>query len=585
MRGETERSDGSIGVLAVFVAAIALGCGSSGREAGETAIGGDAGGELSGAPRGVEPDAGEGAGAETGAGACRREVRDEGAETRCGPCGLGTWSCDGGEGGECAELEIPGIDADGSREGCADSVLFVDRGAPRAGSGTRRSPFRSYGAAREAARPGQTIVLAGTGPYREPLTVREGVSVVGGFSGAPEFRFDEGARTVFRVTAADGESLRGLEASGIERETVVANVRVETGEADPGRTNYGAYLRDSPGVVLRDVRVEAGRGGPGADGRSGASGADGDDGGDADGSPPCWYETSPDCAEPSGYRADNGGANSECPAADGGDGGNGAIQYRLGEAIDGLPPRDGAASAAGIPGGTGAAASGSPEGGGDGADGTPGRRGSDGGATAPGGSVREDVWAPSGRGEDGLDGEHGAGGGGGGGASGIYVCDSTTERLGAEGGGGGAGGCGGEGGTGGEPGGGSFGLFLVRSDVRLVDSEFEAGPGGEGGDGGSGGAGGRGGEAGRGSRFVNPPSCVGETLRFSSGRGGEGGEGGRGGAGAGGAGGVSIGAYCHDSSPTRRGDVRFASGGGGEGGASPGEDGRPGESIASVECE
>lgn len=148
------------------------------------------------------------------------------------------------------------------------------------------------------------------------------------------------------------------------------------------------------------------------------------------------------------------------------------------------------------------------------------------------------------------------------------------ETAGAGGGAGGNGGCGGTGGTGGQGGAASIGIYLVDSNLTILDSNVRTGNGGNGGNGGLGGFGGFGGSGGQGGTGAYTPayqvagSLVDSTDIGGSvgvfrgewsmeqsqsategwsasqgghgGHGGNGGSGGRGGVGGSGAGGWSI---------------------------------------------
>jgi hypothetical protein len=163
------------------------------------------------------------------------------------------------------------------------------------------------------------------------------------------------------------------------------------------------------------------------------------------------------------------------------------------------------------------------------------------------------------------------------------------KDIGGSGGGGGAGGCRGTEGTGGKPGGGSFGIFVVRdgggSDFpALTGNTLRAGSGGQGGTGGPGGAGGLGGAGAAGGSPIE-----GDPTTWCATGGAEGGNGGRGGHGGGGGGGCGGSSYGIFASPAPTGAVKaswlanqFLPGGfggqGGSGGPSLGQSGTPGQS-------
>lgn len=492
-------------------------------------------------------------------------------ERRCGACELGRTVCGSDETGagtcERGSLEGTGLSA-GS---CEEKLIFVDEGN-EGGSGTRRSPYGTYAKARTEAEAGDVIALSGR-RLNEPVRVKDGVDVVGGFG--PNFRLQEGETTTIRVNRSGGESVRGIIAEGIDSETKVSRLEVRTRGATEGQNNYGVYVLNSDGLELEKVRAQAGRGGAGIPGEDGADGHEGEDGGE--------YGDEFILAE-DGVPGGSGGESSGCSGTSGGDGGKGGFAADNGSMSRYEKGEDGSGSAAGVPGGqagpdapSGATAGSAGLGGDDGEDGVDGNR-----AGGSIGLVQDGVWKMNGAGEDGTDGMKGEGGGGGGASGAGPTCWSGNtypftkpQSAGAGGGGGGAGGCGGEGGEGGGPGGGSFGLFVVESEIQIRESVFEASSGGSGGAGGSGGLGGNGGRGGVGGAKVGVAGCA-KQLSASSGDGGNGGDGGSGGHGAGGRGGVSFGGFCEGASIEEFGQVEFVKGQAGGGGGSSGMDGRDG---------
>lgn len=152
------------------------------------------------------------------------------------------------------------------------------------------------------------------------------------------------------------------------------------------------------------------------------------------------------------------------------------------------------------------------------------------------------MWQPA-VGGLGTKGGDGAGGGGGGSGGPCHFCNcvcggSGDFYNGTAGGGGGAGGCGAQGGNGGSQGGASFGIINFASICVLDNSvKIVSGAGGNGGNGGSGNSGGKGGSAGA----AQPSHDVCNDTGGQGGSGGSGGAGGASGGGAGGNGGPSIG--------------------------------------------
>lgn len=155
--------------------------------------------------------------------------------------------------------------------------------------------------------------------------------------------------------------------------------------------------------------------------------------------------------------------------------------------------------------------------------------------------------APGGNGQPGF---HGSGGGGGGAGGSLFIqglfCGTETG-LGGRGGTGGGGGCGGaQGGVGGAAGGGSFGLVIHNAQVNAAGLVVVTGNGGIGGSGGAGSLGAEGGQP-EGGHWGSHASSQGRIgcsanhgIARQGGPGGPGGHGGQGGGGAGGVGGPSV---------------------------------------------
>lgn len=441
------------------------------------------------------------------------DVLEEGDS--CGPCDLGVYgasSCDLGE-----------LDGAVDPSAACAAVIFVDaeRGSDEAEAGTQDKPFETLKAAIRAGneRNASVVVVAGDDVHQGPIQLGDGLSVVGGF--ARDWTENIENQPVIRADSSeDTQQSWAVLASGVRRPTVVRNVRIES--QGSATTHYGIRVVDSQGLVLERVRVRAAKGRDGQDGSPGSQGEDGERGKNA-GTP---------------GRRDEGdaGENDICPEAHGGTGGRGALETEDGS----QSAEQGGNSAAGVAGG---------EVGSDGAHGADGEPGEDG---APGaqGAVDGGVWVLGGPGSIGAAGEPGEGGGGGGGGAVM-----GSDGIGGGGGGGGAGGCGGEGGVGGEPGGASFGMLIVDSELVILASEIESSDGGNGGAGGRGGVGGEGGQAGFG--------MDGEGAGRDGGDGGEGGSGGDGGRGGPGRGGVSYGVFCVGESSVSVENSELRSGDGG----------------------
>jgi len=532
----------------------------------------------------------------------------------CGTCGLGQRICTPGETGEgSCNFELGDVIAGFDAELCEELLVFVDTktGDDTNHDGSRAQPFKTYA---RASAVGYTpaVIILGTGPtsahhFDEPLIVQDGISVIGGFS-APKGFLWTGEPSVFSVPASPENDVFGLKASGINAQsTHLAHLRIATAAAPVGHNNYGAYIFDSHTLFLESLTVQSGKAGDGADGQAGEPGSMGEHGQSAlnltirsvelQDRPTAYYFDPPKGAPEAGESTDDEVAPN-CRNTAGGDGGQGLFIHPVSDAEE--APEDGGAAPHSLTQG-GTAGSSSGINGGDGKDGAPvlamNTNGVGGVTGEYGGVFISNDWVPSGTGASGGFGTPGNGGGGGGGA---YTKTSSAASLVAAspGAGGGGGGCGGLGGQGGEPGGGSFGLVLIDSEITLKNSTFRAGKGGIGGKGGDGGQGGSGGAGGLGGSDWIRDTGARVANGATSGNGGAGSAGTQGGAGGGGAGGVSYGGYCSSESVIHDGtDVEFfssetaARGGPGglgaaaSGGSSPGNPGDAGMIKAQWGCD
>lgn len=417
----------------------------------------------------------------------------------------------------------------------ADMALYVDaaRGLD-SNTGTREAPFATVQAAIDRATSSQPIRVAG-GSYPQALTLRSGVTVVGGYDGAT---WQQSSQPTF--VGAGTPAVTGTNVSGVTLEGLIIQAADATG---PGEGSVAMALMGSS-VVVRGGRIVAGRGADGTHGRAGSNGANGANGQAGRASVACF---------PGVTVAGGSGASSGIGRA-GGAGGYGSTVNAGNGARGGGP-----AGGAGGQGGDGVGGIG--RNGRTGAAGGSGSRGQDGRGGAELGSFAGVRYAAA-SGLNGTAGEHGAGGGGGGGGAGsAFVC-------GASGGGGGAAGAAGGAATGGMGGGASIGVLLSGGSLRLDNGvQVVTANGGRGGDGGRGGNGGRGGAGGAG----RSASAAGNSA--SGGRGGDGGAGGHGG---GGGGGPVIGVLQMNGSTLDRGAVTFHLGEPGEAGRGPGNPGQPG---------
>jgi len=457
---------------------------------------------------------------------------------------------------ELLDKDCDGVDGD------AASMLFVAiDGSDEVGDGTRDNPLATIGKALEIGALGAipAHIAVSVGDYEEPLVLVDGISIHGGYARSDGWSRSPDHEITITSSAPLEDRIVTVRAVGLQRETILEHLRVVAGAASAPETSAIAIEAvDSPGLVLRDVQVQAGDAGIGLDGGQGARGEDGAPGSSGSSG---W------CDESSWTSGGAAGENAACPEAAGGRGGDGGSGSSSGGS--------GYSSAGGAAGGSGGS-SGDP--GGDGSTGSSGGSGGPGdpGAGGVGGAVLDSRWS-RGSGQEGGRGRPGIGGGGGGGGGGQ---DPTFGYYGtgSGGGGGGAGGCGGWGGQGGHGGGASIALLAVRSaGLRIERSTLTTGQGGAGGGGGGGGEGGTGGSGGGATYY-----CTDEVGAGAGGGGG--GRGGQGGPGGGGPGGPSIAIVCHEGAVLPV-ESQLVPGLGGGGGASAGNAGAEGVATATLGCE
>ncbi len=447
-----------------------------------------------------------------------------------------------------------GIDGDVSR------AIFVSLTGNDLNPGTRQQPKRTIQAGISAASTTQPHVYISAGFYDEPVALRSGVSIYGGYAPTTWVRGPASVVTLRNGLINSGRIV-AVSGVGITAPSTVAYVTIRALDTTAaGVSTYGLHCEDCPALTVRSSLIIAGSAGAGGNGSSTVAGASGSGGFNGNGG-------SCDSSAGSGGTA----GTSSC-GRNGGAGGFGGQEGRN-------TGTNGGTGVVGTPGGGGGGGGGdgcnlacgscnAGRRGGDGFNGTSGASGSNGGG-GNGGVVLASFWVGSsgGNGANGLHGNGGGGGGGGGGQGGGCVNDGGGNG----GGGGGAGGCGGGGGLGGGAGGGSFGVFLVNSNgIRFENAEISSGNGGSGGVGAPGAGGGSGGGRGFGAN-----TCTGEVG--GGGNGGLGGDGGGGGHGGGGEGGLSYGIYRVNTAPTLIGGF-ISPGNAGNGGFSPGASGSTGTS-------
>ncbi len=522
--------------------------------------------------------------------------------------------------GDCSDANCDGIDGE------VGNGVFVAKWGSDANPGTLEAPLLTiqHGIDR-AASSGKREVYVATGVYTDPVVLKPGVSVYGGYSA--DFRVRE---PLAYETVVLGGPLTQTVRGAVQAVSIIGQAPGTTTFAgflvyaynnrEPGGNSVGVFLKDcDQSLRLWDLRVVGGDAGNGLPGAPGSAGEDGTPGGPG----LAAYDIGQNNCTSAKENPGGPGGKKTCGTVNtsGGDGGRamcpdfdeaGACNFNQTR----KPAENGQPGQNNLPGqGTGGLAGldalinpscslfGScgqclvPEGSMQGANGLPGTPGVNGPAGLPcttsSGGVVGDTWVP-GTGGDGGNGGHGGGGGGGGAAGGVETVgctwsDSLYTDIGGSGGGGGSGGCGATGGQGGRSGGGSFAVFMVftaqpASLPVLADLVIVPGRGGDGGNGGNGGVGGKGGAGAAGG-----PDAQGPTATFCTsggGHGGNGGAGGHGGGGGGGCGGPAYGLFAHGAPQSLLAAYKTASlvfigsgqgGRGGLGGASLGNPGAKGE--------
>ncbi len=417
--------------------------------------------------------------------------------------------------------------------GCVEGIFVAPRGSD-AGNGSKAQPFGNLMVALRAAQASGKPVYAcddGTG-FSEQLTVDsllDGIVAYGGFdcgtwaAGSSRTVVRSGDTTALRIT-------------GLKLGAVFERFEFRSADATAaGSSSIAVMVDSSKQVVLRNVKVTAGKG---ADGLAGTDGAKGDDGELVQAQQQGANAT---CASTvTGHLGGSWGVSSTCGSR-GGSGGT-ALQGESSSGYPGKPVRT---------------ANGGSAGGGNGGPGAVGGSGTVGSAAPNGGTVSPNGYTPAGSGGDGLgDGEPGQGGGGGGASD-----ASLGNCWGASGGAGGMGGCGGKLGTGGTGGGASVALLIWESEVTLDSCILLSSNGGNGGKGGNGGAGGKGQEGAIGGLGYSEDAGM---AIGPGGKGGKGGDGGFGAPGAGGNGGPSHVIVTKGTAPVQLGSTTLTHGASGQ---------------------
>ena len=461
-------------------------------------------------------------------------------------------------------------DCDGIDGKKSTSVFVTTLGTDDATCGNIGAPCHTIGFASDRALElARSRVLVAAGTYGEALTLRQGISIHGGYStdfasrSLPNRALLNGSAEYLNAGAPTGLYYAVLGESITQAFTLdmleVAGPTVTGQRADgSGKHTAGILLRNIAANVAKISYVKI-TGGNATGGSSGAGGTSaiqtapspGDPGGDGN-----EFETA--CDNTSRGAGGAAGGTGALQGGTGGAGGTmdtdcGALSLNF-EATAGQTGSNAATTFANVGlgslGGTGGISCGAV------LAGLNGRQVN--GLSGAGGSQ---ITAPNGvlllaAGNTGSLGNDGTGGGGGGGAGG---CDSGTDSYGAGGGGGGGGGVRAPtSGTGGKGGGASVGIYLYVASPVIENVEIVRGNGGAGGAGGAGGTGQPGSLGGQGGQGIGGAA---------GGNGGNGARGGYSGAGGGGAGGLSTGILKVGASTTTESAVTVTGGAAAAGGA------------------
>lgn len=548
-------------------------------------------------------------------------------------CNEGFFDVDGNPANGCECQFTSAIDPPGGADENCDGIdgdvlgsVFVAKWGTNGATGTIDDPLLNIQSAIDLASsdPNRKDVYVATGVYTEPVSMKAGVGLFGGYSADFRVREPVAYETVVLGAVPTAQAPGAVTAIGISGgaagSTVLDGFVVFAySSKTTGANSIGIYVRDcDASLAIRNSRIVGGDGGNGAPGSFGASGAAGVSGtaglpafdlgkstcaqadwraGGAGGSFQCgttsvsggaggtaicpdFDESTTGCATSATNQTRKAAENGQAGSNGGGSGGLAGLD----SIINSLCGYSGSCGSCSVPGDSMTGGAGQP-----GSDGSNGTGGS--GCSNVAGSVSGGLWVP-GQGGAGADGSHGAGGGGGGAAGGVETLNCPISRgssdLGGTGGGGGSGGCAATGGSSGGSGGGSFALFVVftatpASVPGITSLIIQPGQGGVGGNGGPGGVGGKGGAG-----AVGGADGASEGWTFCAaggGAGGNGGAGGHGGGGAGGCGGPAYGLFVHGApagliNGYKTSGLVFqgtgAGGSGGLGGASLGNSGQNG---------
>ena len=203
-------------------------------------------------------------------------------------------------------------DCDGV-DGDVDTAIFVDlyKGND-SNPGTMAQPKRHIQAGIDAQEAGFHVIV-GNRTYSESLTLKNGVSVYGGYDATASW-----VRTTARAVVHGGTT--AITAHDLYSTTVLDSLSVAAASATaPGASSYGLHAVNASGLQLSRVDITAGNGAPGQDGAAGSTGSSGSAGSAG--------QHGGDGTSNYGY---GGGGGSGCGGNKGGTGGRGGYGNQTG---------------------------------------------------------------------------------------------------------------------------------------------------------------------------------------------------------------------------------------------------------------
>ncbi|HEY3269071.1 MAG TPA: choice-of-anchor Q domain-containing protein [Armatimonadota bacterium] len=139
---------------------------------------------------------------------------------------------------------------------CSAAILRVAAGSPAPGAdgATWRTAYASVGAALDKAAPGDEV-WAARGVYRERITLREGVCLLGGFAGTEISADQRDIRANETVLDGDAAGTVVTASPGITRATVISGFTIRNGRLEARYQYGGGILCDGGSPIIEDCRI------------------------------------------------------------------------------------------------------------------------------------------------------------------------------------------------------------------------------------------------------------------------------------------------------------------------------------------